>query len=210
MKTEDFIDFLATGAGPAPEFNMSLKFRAALLAGLAASLGMGLVANGMASGSLPSFVRWSKLVYAMSVLTFGWVLLKQLARPLSDVRASLWGLLLVVLVMAGFGVSDLTAASSDQYDDLLRGHTWLMCSMSILLFSLPALAAALWMLRSMAPTRLRLAGFAAGIFAGAQGALGYCIVGPDDSPLFVAIWYTLGIALSGLLGMLLGPRVLRW
>jgi hypothetical protein len=27
---------------------------------------------------------------------------------------------------------------------------------------------------------------------------------------FVALWYTLGIAMVALLGALLGPRVLRW
>jgi hypothetical protein len=33
---------------------------------------------------------------------------------------------------------------------------------------------------------------------------------PDDSPLFVAIWYTLGLALVAVAGALDGRRVLRW
>lgn len=210
MKTKDFIDFLATDAGPEPAFNVSLKFRTALLAGLAASLGIGMMANGNASPAILWVVRWYKVAYALSILACGWFMVTQLARPISRIAKPLWALALVVLVMAGFGVSTWVAAPADQVSALFLGQTWQVCSLLILAFSLPALAAALWALRTLAPTRLRLAGFAAGIFAGAQGALGYAVICPEESFLFVAVWYTLGIALSALLGMLLGPKVLRW
>ena len=55
-----------------------------------------------------------------------------------------------------------------------------------------------------------LAPVAAGVFAGSLGALGYSVICLENSFLFVAVWYTLGIGLSGLLGMLLGPKVLNW
>lgn len=210
MKTKDFIDFLATGAGPAPAPDTSKKLRTALLTGLIASLGIGLLANGIVITPSAFAGRWFKVAYAMSVLTAGWILVKQLSRPISRVSKPLWGLVLAVLVMFGFGATDLMNASVEQYDALFFGQSWLMCSLLILLFSLPALAAALWTMRTLAPTRLRLAGFSAGIFAGAQGALGYFLICPEDSFLFVAVWYTLGMVLSGLLGMLLGPRVLQW
>ncbi|MGA7427255.1 MAG: NrsF family protein, partial [Rhodoplanes sp.] len=32
----------------------------------------------------------------------------------------------------------------------------------------------------------------------------------DDSPLFVATWYSLAITLVVAVGAVLGPRVLRW
>jgi len=32
----------------------------------------------------------------------------------------------------------------------------------------------------------------------------------DDSPLFVAIWYTLAIGFMALVGLLVGQYVLRW
>jgi hypothetical protein len=51
---------------------------------------------------------------------------------------------------------------------------------------------------------------AAGLFAGATGAWIYSFSCNERSLVFVAIWYTLGIMLSGLLGALAGPRVLRW
>jgi len=75
---------------------------------------------------------------------------------------------------------------------------------------LPALAAALWAVRGLAPTRPWAAGFAAGLLAGSVGAFGYSLSCPEASPAFVAAWYTLGIVLTGAVGAALGPRVLRW
>jgi hypothetical protein len=80
----------------------------------------------------------------------------------------------------------------------------------VLLLSLPALAAALWALRGLAPTRPRAAGLAAGLLAGGLGAAGYALSCTELSPAFVAVWYSLGIALAGGLGASLGPWALRW
>ena len=33
---------------------------------------------------------------------------------------------------------------------------------------------------------------------------------PDDSPLFVAVWYLLAIAIVALTGRVIGARLLRW
>jgi hypothetical protein len=68
----------------------------------------------------------------------------------------------------------------------------------------------MWALRGLAPTRPRWAGFAAGLFAGSLGALGYALYCPELSPLFVLVWYTAGVLLPAALGALLGPLLLRW
>lgn len=210
MKTKNFIDFLATGAGPAPKFNAALKLFAALLAGVAASLGIGCVVNGITPSALSTSARWARVAYALTMLAVGWVMIQQLARPLLRVKWALWPLMLTLPVIAGFGVAVWTGSPTGNADLLFWGESWMVCPFLIVLYSLPGLAAALWALRTLAPTRLRLAGFAAGVFAGAQGALGYVLVGPDDAYLFVAIWYTLGVLLTGFIGMLLGSKVLRW
>jgi hypothetical protein len=80
----------------------------------------------------------------------------------------------------------------------------------VLALSLPAFAGAVWALRGLAPTRLRLAGFAAGVFAGSLGAFGYSFACPEASAAFVAVWYSVGILLSGLLGAVMGPKLLDW
>ena len=90
------------------------------------------------------------------------------------------------------------------------GHAWLVCPWLLVGFSIPALAAAFWAVRGLAPTRLRAAGLACGLLAGAVGAAGYSLACPESSVAFVAIWYSLGIVLTALLGAVLGPRLLRW
>jgi hypothetical protein len=53
-------------------------------------------------------------------------------------------------------------------------------------------------------------GAVAGLLAGALGATVYATHCTDDSPLFVAIWYTQAIGFMALGGMLVGQYVLRW
>jgi hypothetical protein len=55
-----------------------------------------------------------------------------------------------------------------------------------------------------------MAGFAAGLLAGSVGAIGYSLSCPEASAAFVAVWYSLGIGLTGVAGAILGSRVLRW
>lgn len=210
MKTDDFVDFLATGAGPAPVFNISLRLGVAVLVGLAASLGIGMVLNGLPLPSLSTSGRWFTASYAVAMLASTWALLRRLARPVSRVGGPLWAVVLTVLVMGGVGINAAVSEPEMSFAEMWDDPSWMVCSWLILLYSLPALAAALWALRELAPTRLRLTGFAAGMFAGAQGVLGYALTSPDDSLLFVAIWYTLGMLLTGVLGALLGPKALRW
>ena len=54
------------------------------------------------------------------------------------------------------------------------------------------------------------AGAAAGFLAGAIGAALYATHCPDDSPLFVAAWYSLAIGFVAALGAVAGSRLLRW
>ncbi|MBP0575417.1 DUF1109 family protein, partial [Mycobacterium tuberculosis] len=49
-----------------------------------------------------------------------------------------------------------------------------------------------------------------GFLAGSLGALVYATHCPDDSPLFVATWYAIGIAVMTVAGARIGPLALRW
>jgi hypothetical protein len=119
-------------------------------------------------------------------------------------------LLLVVVAMVLLGTLTLLAAPAGERLETMLGHSWARCPINVLTLSLPALAGALWALRGLAPTRPRAAGLAAGLLAGALGALGYALSCTEVSPAFIAIWYSLGIGLAGTLGAALGPRILRW
>ena len=55
-----------------------------------------------------------------------------------------------------------------------------------------------------------MAGAVAGLLAGALAATLYATHCVDDSPLFVALWYTPAIVLIVVLGAIIGRRLLRW
>ncbi len=77
-------------------------------------------------------------------------------------------------------------------------------------FAAAPLAALLVGLRAGAPRSPAMAGATAGLLAGALAAALYATHCPDDSPLFVLLWYVPSIALVALAGAAVGNRVLRW
>jgi len=94
--------------------------------------------------------------------------------------------------------------------DELMGDSWRACPFLIMVIAAPVFAAAIWALRGMAPTRLRLAGASAGLLAGGVGATVYGLHCQEMSAAFVVTWYSLGVAGCVAVGALLGPRLLRW
>ncbi|MNT08907.1 hypothetical protein D3C72_1436650 [compost metagenome] len=153
---------------------------------------------------------WIKLIYASALaIAAGW-LTARLARPLPRIAAPCLALLLVVCAMAFLGLNSVLATPHGERVAAVLGKTWFECPIMVLGFSLPALAGTLWAVRGLAPTRLRGAGFAAGLLAGCVGAFGYALACPEGSAVFVAVWYSIGICLTALLGAMLGRRVLWW
>jgi hypothetical protein len=92
----------------------------------------------------------------------------------------------------------------------LMGHNATACMLCIPLFALAPLAALLLALRRAAPLAPARAGALAGLAAGGLGAAFYAAHCPDDSPLFVAVWYTLAIIFVTVVGAAIGKRVLAW
>jgi len=211
VKTDTLIEMLARQAGPAPDFPVGRHLAAAASLGLLASsvLALALI------GPLPAAVfytaaPWIKLVYAVLLLVGTSALAARLSRPVSSTvmaRAAVTSVFLLML-LAG-AVTLITTPEGGRWSALL-GQTWWICPWMLMMLSLPALTAILWAMRSLAPTRLKQAGFAAGLVAGVLGAMGYSLACPETSVAFVAIWYSMGIALTGWVGQWLGPEVLRW
>ncbi|HWN79586.1 MAG TPA: DUF1109 domain-containing protein, partial [Bradyrhizobium sp.] len=92
----------------------------------------------------------------------------------------------------------------------LVGNNSRLCMTAIPLMSLPLLVAALIGLRHGAPTRPAVAGAIAGLLSAGLAATLYASHCTDDSPLFVATWYTIATALVTAIGALAGSRVLRF
>ncbi len=211
MKTDDLIDLLARGAGPAPRALAARRLAPAAGLGVAASA---LLAVGL-FGPIPadmygSPAPWIKLAYAASLAVAAAWLTARLARPVARVVIPQRAVIAVFAAMALVGLAALLGAHPGDRAAQLMGQSWSTCPWSVVALSMPGLACALWAVRGLAPTRPVAAGFACGLFAGALGAFGYSLSCPEVSPAFVALWYSLGIGLSGVVGALLGPRVLRW
>jgi hypothetical protein len=92
----------------------------------------------------------------------------------------------------------------------LVGSNSLVCISAIPLLSLPLLTGALFAMRHGAPARPAVAGAFAGLVSAGLAATLYASHCTDDSPLFVATWYTLATALVTAIGALAGARVLRF
>jgi hypothetical protein len=133
-----------------------------------------------------------------------------LSRPEASLRG--WAWLLVIpagLLVAGIG-SEMMMPQRLPMMTRLVGSNSRACMMAIPLLSLPLLAAALLGLRHGAPARPALAGALAGMLSAGLAATLYASHCTDDSPLFVATWYSIATALVTAIGALAGARLLRF
>ncbi|MCA6110195.1 NrsF family protein [Bradyrhizobium cenepequi] len=133
-----------------------------------------------------------------------------LSRPEASLRGFGWWLLVPAgLLVAGISGEMMMPQRAPMMTRLV-GNNSRACLISIPLMSLPLLAAALFGLRHGAPTRPAVAGAIAGLMAAGLAATLYASHCTDDSPLFVATWYTIGTALVAAIGALIGSKVLRY
>lgn len=211
MKTDQWIEMLARGAGPAPR---ALALRRLLPAGLAGLVAAAVLAV-VALGPIPAAMfgtppPWIKAAYALALVAASGAWVARLGRPAAPTAGVGRSVALVVLAMLALGAAAFAQVPPELRRTQLLGHSWSTCPWAVLLLSLPAQAGLFVALRGLAPLRPRLAGLAVGLCGGALGALGYALACLETSTVFISIWYTLGIGLAGALGAWLGPRVLRW
>jgi hypothetical protein len=144
----------------------------------------------------------------LAVAAFGAAL--RLARP--GMGAGRWPLALAavpaLLVLAV--AAELVAVPAADWGAAMMGHSIGTCLPSIVLLSLPVLAATLWALRQGASVHPALSGAVAGLLSGGLGAGLYAFFCNEDSPLFYGVWYVLAILGVAALGAFIGGRLLRW
>ena len=133
-----------------------------------------------------------------------------LSRPEASLRGFGWWLLVPAgLLVAGISGEMMMPQRAPMMTRLV-GNNSRACLISIPLMSMPLLAGALLALRHGAPARPAVAGAIAGLVAAGLAATVYASHCTDDSPLFVATWYTIGTALVAAIGALIGSKVLRY
>jgi hypothetical protein len=133
---------------------------------------------------------------------------------LSRPEASLHGFVWLLLIPAGLLVAGISGEMMmpQRLPMMTRlvGSNSKVCLTAIPAMSLPLLAAALFGLRHGAPTRPAVAGAVAGLLSAGLAATLYASHCTDDSPLFVATWYTIATGLMAAIGALAGSKVLRF
>jgi hypothetical protein len=185
----------------------------ALLIALPVSLAMLMAALGIREDFITALQNPMfdlKFVVTMALALAAIVISLHLSRPEAALRV--WGWLLlapVALLALGVGGEMMMPQRLPMMTRLV-GNNAMVCLSAIPLLSLPLLAAALIGLRQGAPSRPMLAGALAGLLSAGLGATLYAAHCTDDSPLFVATWYTLATALMTALGALAGAKVLRY
>ena len=213
MKTDDLMVMLATGVDAVDVKTPLRRYLIAvscstLVALLVMAIWLGVRPTLIGDLDLPMF--WAKAGFCLALVASGLLAVTRLGRPgvgLARVPALL---AVPLLAMWGLAVPDLLAASPGSRTTLMRGISWTVCPYYIAGLSAPIFVAIVWAMKGMAPTRLRLAGAAAGFASGATGALVYTLHCPELAAPFLGIWYVLGMLIPTAIGALLGPRLLCW
>ncbi len=151
-----------------------------------------------------------KFAVTLALATSAILVSLHLSRPEASMRG--WGWLFMIpagLLVAGISGEMMMPQRLPMMTRLV-GSNSKVCLTAIPAMSLPLLAAALVGLRHGAPTRPALAGAIAGLLSAGLAATFYASHCTDDSPLFVATWYTIATALVTAIGALAGARVLRF
>lgn len=212
MNTTELINALVQDQA-APRWRLPAALRIGLAAGavpaaLAVLLWLGPRAGLLAL--LPTAPLLLKFATTLGLALCALGLTLRLARPDGTPGAWPWGLAAVALLLAGGVALELALAPAAEWGARLRGQNALACLILVPLLALPPLAGLLLALRQGAPRRPGLSGTLAGLAAGGVAAALYALHCVDDSPLFLAMWYGLGIGFTGLLGGLAGRIWLRW
>jgi hypothetical protein len=212
MRTDDLIRALAADARPAgPRPGLALALAAAcgfVVSAVLFALWVGMRPD-LADAMLSPVFMLKPLEMGLLAIAAAALALR-LVTPGRSPRAALLVAAAAPAIMVAALAYELMMVPHSEWLVRLAGVHWYICVTNMVLLALPMLTAILFGLRFGAPPRPALAGAAAGLLSGALSAALYISHCPDDSPIFVAAWFTLAIAIVTGIGALAGARALRW
>ena len=211
--SDQLIDRLCADLQPVRPGKVARRLAAGVGVGVLVSAALMLVLLGprpdMARASATAMF-WIKAAYTLAFACVGFWAAERLARPAGEARRRTIWFVAPFAVVAVLALAQLAAAPAPMRGPIILGGSASVCPWFILLLSVPPLGGLVWAMRGLAPTRLRLAGAVAGLAAGGAGSFVYAMHCTERAAPFLATWYTLGVLAAGLVGVLLGPLVLRW
>jgi hypothetical protein len=211
VRTDDLIALLSADATPrrsnAAALVMALACASAIAVGSLVAV-LGVRADFVAALGTGRFA-W-KFVLTLTLLATAFVAVRRLARPEAPPRWILPVLLAAPLLMLAGVVAELSVVPPDLWAVRAMGSNARVCLALVPALAALPLVAMLAGLRHGAPTRPTLAGAVAGLVAGALAATAYAAYCADDSPLFVALWYSIAIAMVATVGAIASRTLVRW
>ena len=212
MNTNDLINALALD-----DHRPVMPFSAIWLAALGLAILVAIIVFFATLGLRPDFVEAARtprflfkfvVTISLAATAFGPAL--ALSRPDGTWRKALPYMTIAPILIVIAVLVELFVLPPDIWSARMIGKNSMVCLTYIPLIGLGPLAIFQLVLRHGAPTRPTLAGAVCGIFAGAIAATLYAAQCTDDSPLFVATWYTIAIAGLAVLGAASANLIARW
>jgi hypothetical protein len=208
-RTEDIIGQLAADVKPVGRGAAAKRLAAGIAVGGAVGLALLVAWLGMPF-ELGAAAVARKSMFPVTIFIVACILLLATGRPGRDIGHRWLWLLIPPAIVAVSAAMELASALPQDREQVWLGSTWQRCLLAILVLSLPVFAGVTWACRRLAPTRLRMAGLLAGVTAGSASAALYALYCPETTATFLLSWYSLGILGAGLVGLLAGPKLLRW
>ena len=169
---------------------------------------LGLRADIATAAESPRFLFKFLVTITLAASAFGCV--RKLSRPGESWGKAALCLAIAPALLAAAAAVELFAVPSDTWAATMIGRNSLVCLTYIPMIGLGPLAVFLWVLHYSAPTKPAFAGSVAGLLAGGIAATFYAAQCTDDSPLFVATWYTIAVIILAILGGVGASRFARW
>ncbi len=212
MNTDELIRTLAADArSPAVSLSAVWWGAAGLAVALAAAVffaTLGPRPDIAAAAETPRFLFKFIVTIALAASAFG--LARALSWPGEAWRRAMPFVAIAPALIAMAVVVELVLLPEEMWSTRIIGTNSLVCLIYVPLIGLGPLGVFLLAIRHGATTRPALAGMVAGVLAGGIAATFYAAQCTDDSPLFVATWYTIAIALFALVGGAIANRFCRW
>jgi hypothetical protein len=211
MKTEDLIRALAADRTP-PQLSVGASVAVGLAIAVPVSVALLMLSMGVRDIA-QAVGQWRfDLKYGVALtlaVTSLWLALR-LSRPGADTVTARRALIVAPLVLVAGVAWELASLPPGAWGRAAIGQYPQYCMVMVPSLSLPILVALLAALRRGAPDSPARSGVIAGLCAAGLGAAVYALHCTDDSPLFLALWYAMGVAVVALIGALAGRIVLRW
>ena len=212
MKTEDLISQLA-GEPVAAQGGVERRAVIGLGIGFLIALALFLPVLGPRPDLMEAVQRTIVAVKTILPLLLGpvaLVLALRAARPTTPAPTGvkalwLWPAVALALFLYAFATTAPGARAV-----AFLGHSIPICLPAIVVLSAPILIGLFRALKDGAPTRPARCGALAGLAAAGFATALYSTFCNEDSPLFYAVWYALGITIVTAAGAVAGGRYLRW